>query len=99
MVPNPKSEVWLLCALQAAPYQNCARFETISGNDDSQHPAKAQLAEALAAHPRGSEDEADLVTAGVIDVHRIDMPSFNEFRERMVEVAEALRSQSATPES
>ena len=50
MVPKPKSEAWLMCALQGHPYQNCERLEEMSGNDDSPRSAKKQLAAALAAH-------------------------------------------------
>jgi hypothetical protein len=92
MVPKPKSEAWLICALQGHPYQNCERLEEMSGNDDSPRSAKKQLAAALAAHPRGTEDLSDLVDEDEVNVQQIDMPSFNEFRERMTEVARAMRS-------
>lgn len=97
MVPQPKSEAWLICALQTQPYQNCARFEKISGNDRSPNSAKKQLAAIQKAHPRGADDLADLVVEGVVDVQRIDMPSFNEFRERMTEVARTMLSGPAEP--
>lgn len=93
MVPKPKSEAWLLCALQRTPYQNCVQFEALSGNDDSQNPAKEQLDAALGTH--GSADDlSDYVADGRVDVQRIEMPSFNEFRDRMVEVARAMLSSS-----
>ncbi len=101
MVPQPKSEAWLICALQTQPYQNCARFEEISGNDNSPDSAKKQLTAIQDviqdAHPRGADDLADLVVAGVVDVQRIDMLSFNEFKDRMTKVARAMLSDPAEP--
>ncbi|MFS2224644.1 hypothetical protein [Pantoea sp. B65] len=46
MVPKPKSEAWMLCVLRDN-YQQCARLENLSGNDDSPDSAKAQLKAAL----------------------------------------------------
>lgn len=91
MVPQPKSEAWLLCALQQYPYQNCARFETLSGNDDSPNPAKALLDAAIGQHATASA-LADYVSDGTVDVQRIDMPSFKDFKDRMIEVAKEMRS-------
>lgn len=93
MVPKPKSEAWLLCALQERPYQNCARFEALSGNDDSPNPAKELLDAALGTHGSAA-DLSDFVADGRVDVQRIDMPSYNEFRNRMVEVAKSMLSSS-----
>jgi len=94
MVPQPKSEAWLLCALQEHPYQNCTRFEALSGNDNSPNPAKAQLDAATAGHT-SAQELADFVSDGRVDVHRIDMPSFRKFRDRMLEVARAMLSSPA----
>jgi hypothetical protein len=80
MVPNPKSEAWLLCALrQQQPYQHCQSLEDASGNDASPNSLKAQLAAALGEHP-GASLLASLVEQGRVDAHRIDMPSFNQFK-------------------
>jgi hypothetical protein len=97
MVPQPKSEAWLLCALQAKPYQNCTRLEAISGNDDSPQSAKKQLESALGHKPNATE-LADLVSNGSVDVQQIDMPSFDEFRQRMSAVAHAMLSAPAEPD-
>lgn len=84
MMPMPKSEAWLLCAV-AKDYQHCAALEHESGNDDAPNPLKAQLAAAL-----DGEDSAPSVSGmlrdGEIDVHLIDMPSYNEFKTRLTEV-------------
>ena len=47
MVPKPKSEAWLLCALKANPYQHCIGLENESGNDRSPNSLKKQLQDAL----------------------------------------------------
>ncbi len=87
MVPKPKSEAWLLCALKTEPYQHCANLEdALSGNDNSPSPAKVQLAERIGALGRGIDDLADMIADGTISPSRIDMPSFNRFRTRLEEV-------------
>ncbi len=47
MIPKPKSEAWLLCAVKVNPYQHCQQLEDESGNDNGQNPLKVQLSEAL----------------------------------------------------
>ena len=79
MVPKPKSEAWLLCAVKQAPYQNCDNLENESGNDDSPNPLKAQLALALNNENATSEINALVLDRG-IDVMQIDMTSFNHFK-------------------
>lgn len=91
MVPKPKSEAWLLCALKSNPYQSCARLEELlPGNDSAIHPAKAQLGLALTASRKQVSDLADMVTDGTINPNRIDMPSFNRFKERLEWVTRAM---------
>jgi len=83
MIPQPKSEAWLLCALKPSePYRNCARIENASGNDDAPNSLKTQLAQALGQTPT-AEFLCDLVRDGIVDAARIDMPSFLAFRERL----------------
>jgi hypothetical protein len=93
MVPKPKSEAWLLSAVQEQPYQNCERFESISGNDRSPNNAKKQLEEALAPAGKTHLDVPDMVGEGTISPTSIDMPSFNVFRERLEEVAREMIGQ------
>jgi hypothetical protein len=91
MVPKPKSEAWLLCALKANPYQHCADLEdSLSGNDNSPNPAKAQLDEILTAAGKEVDDLSQMVGDGEIDPARIDMPSFTRFRDRLIEVTRAM---------
>jgi len=82
MIPKPTSEAWLLCALRENPYQGCTALEDRSGNPHSPHSLKGELEERL-GHPPTREELCDMVTNGRIDHRRIDMPSFNAFRERL----------------
>ncbi len=87
MVPKPKSEAWLLCALKPHPYQSCAGLETsLSGNDNAPHSAKDQLTAVLTARGKTVGDLADMVRDGTVSPSRIDMPSFNQFRDRLATV-------------
>ena len=47
MIPKPKSEAWLLCALRSSPYQNCKELEDRSGNDNSPNALKSELKKLL----------------------------------------------------
>jgi hypothetical protein len=81
MIPKPKSEAWLLCALKPnQPYQHCDALELESGNDAAPNPLKAQLATALGEVPT-SEKLADMVRTREVDAARIQMRSFDQFRE------------------
>ena len=79
MIPNTKSEAWLLCAVKN-DYQHCDNLEGIKGNDDSPNSLKSQLATALNGKTSAIE-LAELVKDKAVDVERIDMNSFNQFRQ------------------
>ncbi|MCF7978993.1 MAG: hypothetical protein K9L82_13440 [Chromatiaceae bacterium] len=86
MLPKPKSEAWLLCALKPdQPYQHCSGLEAASGNDRSPNSLKAQLAAALGYEPSAS-DLSHLVQCRKVDAFRITMTSFVEFRDRLERV-------------
>lgn len=87
MVPKPKSEAWLLCAVQHNPYSHCERFENISGNDASPNSAKKQLDAALAAMGKQYADTCAMIRGGEVQAAQILMPSYNRFRERLEQVA------------
>lgn len=86
MMPKPKSEAWLLCAVKED--QHCQQLENESGNDRSQNPLKAQLSEALEGND-SAEQLTDKIRSYEIDVHRIDMPSFNAFKDNLKEVVKS----------
>ena len=95
MLAKPKSEAWLLCAIQGVPYQNCSRFESLSGNDASPKSAKAALEKVLSDKGLSFTDLCDMSEKGRIAPQQIRMPSFDHFRMRLEEVALGmLRSQS-----
>ncbi len=86
MIPKPKSEAWLLCALkQSQPYQDCARIEQMSGNDDAPNSLKELLVRAL-GEPATAVLLSERVRDGTVNAGRIDMPSFVAFRERLQSV-------------
>lgn len=86
MLPKPKSEAWLLCALKKVPYQNCAVLENRSGSDNSPNALKKELAQLFQGERPSREDLCNMVDNGSIDPVRIDMPSFNRFKNRLLEV-------------
>lgn len=83
MVPRPKSEAWLLCALRAPGYENCAPLEDASGNDASPNSLKKQLAALCDGADPSADQQADWVKTGVVDPLRIDTPSFNAFKQAL----------------
>lgn len=89
MLPQPKSEAWLLCAAKTHPYQHCAALEQESGNDDSPDSLKFQLFRAR-GRPSTATDLNDAIFEGNIDPLRIDMASFNAFRSRLNDVVQLI---------
>ena len=85
MIPKPKSEAWLICALQANPYQSCAVLESRSGNDNSPNSLKQELQRIL-GEPVTRDLLSRLVIDRRIDVRRIEMPSLKSFLRRLKEV-------------
>ena len=88
MVPRPKSEAWLLCALQPPAYANCASLEDASGNDASVNSLKRQLAAVCGGEEPSAEEQAEWVKTGAVDPLRIDMPSLNAFKQALHAAAE-----------
>ncbi|MBN2824380.1 MAG: hypothetical protein JXQ76_03570 [Campylobacterales bacterium] len=82
MVPKPKSEAWLICALKDTPYQQCQKLEERSGNDDSPNNLKDEL-ESFGVE---SEQINKMIQNGEIDLDKIDMPSFVYFKNRLNEL-------------
>jgi len=83
MVPRPKSEAWLLCALRSPSYVNCAPLEDASGNDASPNSLKKQLAALCNGTIPSADQQADWVKTGAVDPLRIGMPSFNAFKQAL----------------
>lgn len=91
MVPRPKSEAWLLCAMKEQPYQHCAALEDLPGNDKSPKAVKGQLAKALKANAT-ADHLHDWLENNRLRTEELaaQMPSFSEFRKRMIEVLDML---------
>ncbi len=83
MIPKPKSEAWVLCALKYG-YEGDA-LEDRSGNDNSPNSLKTELEEHANGYLSGN-DLVRLVSNRQIDVDQIQMPSFVAFRNRLEEV-------------
>ena len=84
MLPKPKSEAWLLCAIKNT-YQNCQTLENESGNDDSPNSLKKQLETFGLSH----EEICKKIIENEIDINNINMQSFNIFKDRLNEVLNA----------
>jgi hypothetical protein len=85
MLPRPKSEAWVLCALKRPPYRGCDALEDRSGNDASPHALKKELA-AILDGKDVRETLCEMLAERTIDIDRIKMPSFTAFRSRLEEV-------------
>ncbi len=97
MVPKPTSEAWLICALQAAPYQNCAALEeTLSGSGAGKRPAKGILKQLLDARGKTLSDLHDLINQGEISAGHIRMPSYDDFREDLERAVTRLMDNAAS---
>ena len=80
MIPKPKSEAWLICALKN--YQNCHKLESRSGNDDSPNSLKKELESFEISNGEINE----MIKDGRIDIDKINMPSFAIFTKRLKEL-------------
>ncbi len=88
MVPQPKSEAWLLAYYQKemgnghCAYQNCSRFECLRGTDD---PSDEKSAKVILSRLLKDEIPSEKELRS-IEWDKVDMPSFNAFRDRMRDV-------------
>lgn len=85
MIPKPKSEAWVICAVKANPYQACEKLEERSGNDNSPNSLKGELRDILGEKPT-RQSLNSMVHDRTIDFRRIDMPSLKAFQKRLEEV-------------
>lgn len=97
MLPKPKSEAWLICALKDQPYQNCDSLEEWSGNDDSPNNLKSELVDIFESrfrHKPTGQNLCQIIEDGFLDIDRIRMPKFVAFRKRLEDVIKAVISPS-----
>ena len=86
MLPKPISEAWLICALkQKRPYKNCDALEKRSPSPRARVSLKKELNDVC----RGNSSRSNLCTfveKRQVDACKINMPSFNAFKNRLLEV-------------
>lgn len=87
MLPNPKSEAWLMCAAKAQPFQHCAALEDLPGNDDAPNPIKDRLAAALGGH-KSAQELCDWLAEHPFEITgACEMPSFAAFYRQLQDAA------------
>lgn len=91
MLPKPKSEAWLLCAVANA-YQHCQALEDLPGNDDSPHSAKMQLQAALGGDA-STEAQLNWLAEHGFDHQAVaaDMPSYQQFKASLAAAIDEVR--------
>lgn len=81
MIPKPTSEAWFICHAKEHPYNYCHLLETqLAGNQESEDRHPKDVLDKLIGRTH-RELLNDIVDA--IDLERLDMPSFNTFKENM----------------
>ncbi|WP_153305887.1 hypothetical protein [Desulfogranum mediterraneum] len=89
MVPKPKSEAWILCALRDG-YQQCEKLEqALLGSDRSSNSLKKQLKEFL-GEPANRTHLLEKMENGQLEMARVTMPSMEAFKERCRQVMDSL---------
>ena len=80
MIPKPTSEAWLICSQKQDPYAHCTALEIeLSGNDAaSDENAPKKVLARLLGQEATTEQQYEMVAG--IDITRIDMPSYNQFK-------------------
>ena len=97
MIPVPRSEAWLLAYFQKGlaqqtAYNKSGRFEKLPANDNSPKSAKKLLQKAVGAQTEEETYPKVMEEFGNIDWTRVDMPSYNHFRECLESVLDAYNS-------
>ncbi|EHC05398.1 hypothetical protein Sbal625DRAFT_3091 [Shewanella baltica OS625] len=90
MIPKPTSEAWLICGQKQDPYAHCTALETeLSGNDAaSDDNAPKKVLARLIGQEATTEQQYEMVTG--IDVTRINMPSYNQFKTDLTNAIEVI---------
>ncbi|VEI21473.1 Uncharacterised protein [Serratia plymuthica] len=83
MIPKPKSEAWMLCAIRN-DYQHCAALEDLPGNDDAPNSAKTQLDQAMGGQS-STRHQLDWLQDNGFDSDSVaaQMPSYQYFKNAM----------------
>ena len=91
MVPNPRSEAWLLAYFQKGlpgqqSYNKSERFEDLPATDKSPNSVKKLLQKALCCESELEVYPKVMDEFSSIDWSRVSMPSFNRFKGRLLGV-------------
>jgi hypothetical protein len=87
MLPNPKSEAWLICAAKPQPFQHCAALANLPGNDDAPNSLKDRLA-AVFGGRKSAQELCEWMSEHPFEIDgACEMPSFAAFYNRLREVA------------
>jgi hypothetical protein len=87
MMPKPKSEAWLICALKEHAYQHCDALEDMPGNDDSPNGLKKLQFKILGEEPN-TIDINERLRSKEIDIEQIIMPSFEALKSSVKDAVE-----------
>ena len=94
MLPKPTSEAWFICGRKQDPYAHCTALETeLSGNDAaSNENAPKKVLGQLLGLDTGAEPttEQQYAEAEFVDVTRINMPSYNQFKTDLTKAIEGV---------
>jgi hypothetical protein len=87
MLPKPVSEAWILCAIYRKENSdiNQDHLEDHRRGNQHDHALKYELEEAINEHPT-RELLNEKIQSGEINVDDINLPSFNQFKERLTQV-------------
>ncbi len=83
MIPNPKSEAWLICALKNNSYQHCEQWDKRSGTYDSPDNLKDELKAILVTIGKEYNNINEMIKNEEIDIYKIKMPSFDYFLKKL----------------
>lgn len=91
MLPRPKSEAWLLCAIKDPAYQHCQQLEELSGNDKAPNSIKDQLEQTLSEPPSRATLVQWIENNGFNwEAVSEQMPSFQSFTIRLNEILDQI---------
>jgi hypothetical protein len=86
MLPKPVSEAWLLCAIERRnnTNKNCNYLENVEHGNGKDHALKIELENKLGEQPTRKLLN-DLIKQFKIRQEDINLPSFEDFRQRLID--------------
>ncbi|MBI3229450.1 MAG: hypothetical protein HYZ45_04465 [Burkholderiales bacterium] len=92
MLPQPKSEAWLLCLAQKPAPAQCAELEKLPGNDASPNSAKTQLAKFFETWPTAIGLVEWIKQQNDHFAHLLHLPSYQEFHKQLHDALDLILS-------